>query len=90
MKTNAKVIDDFIHGIEFSENKSLRVGTGARKLFSYNTCICQRVGDDNFYYNDTRYSNTTSKHQYLLRKALEGFKNVITVTNIPINSLNLK
>lgn len=55
------------------------------RLFSYHTCICQRVRDEkgrvSFIYNATKYSVTTSKQQSYLRYALRG-ENVTEVNNI--------
>lgn len=87
MKSNDEVISCFINGVE-AANRTLWTGTNANKLFSYDTCICQKF-DKKIIYNATHYSNTTSRQQYSLRQALKKFKNVVEVNDVPRDSIDL-
>lgn len=57
------------------------------KLLSFSTTIAERTtikGKTVIIKNITRYSNSTSKHQYLVDKY-----DYVTVNNVPINTANL-
>lgn len=91
--TNKEVCNNFIHRITCS-NKSLN--SLDNKLFSYNTCIAQRINNESIILNTTKYSITTSKHQTILKNILNEYlkeDNVINtlylVNNIQKNSNDL-
>lgn len=56
------------------------------KLYSYSTCIAQKVGD-RIYLNETKYSCTTSHHQALVRRICNPY--MIMCNSIPRNIINL-
>ncbi len=56
------------------------------KLYSYNTCIAQKVGD-RIYLNCTKYSTTTSHHQTLVKRICNPYR--ILYDKIPINIVKL-
>lgn len=58
--TNYEVEQRFWRG---KAGHSLNVRSTGDKLFSYYTCILQRLADDRIVGNVTRYSVSTSKHQ---------------------------
>ena len=67
MISNENLINAFLNG-ETAENGSM--STNGTKLFSYATCIAQRV-DDKILLNVCKYSVTTSKQQTMLRRRIE-------------------
>lgn len=56
------------------------------KLYSYSTCIAQKVGDS-IYLNETKYSCTTSHHQTLVRRICNPYR--IMCDSIPRNIVKL-
>lgn len=56
------------------------------KLYSYSTCIAQKV-EDRIYLNETKYSCTTSHHQTLVRRICNPYR--IHCDTIPINITKL-
>ena len=56
------------------------------KLYSYLTCIAQKVGDK-IYLNETKYSCTTSRHQSLVRRICNPYR--IMCNSIPKNIVKL-
>jgi hypothetical protein len=58
--TNSQVADAFWKG-QKAHNKSMT--SEGDKLFSYWTVILQRLPDGKIIGNETKYSNTTSRHQ---------------------------
>ena len=76
-----EVIDKFVSKQYGSGSNCMSTG---EKLYSYNTCIGQWVGDV-VYINITKYSNTTTKLQnYLLFKA--GYLSIEVLEDIPKNT----
>lgn len=65
---NDQVIKEFVDGCEKSLHTET-VSIDGDRLFSYATCIAQRV-KDGIVVNGTKYSVTTSKHQSYLRNAI--------------------
>ena len=55
------------------------------RLYSYNTCIAEIVGDT-VIFNSYSYSNTTSKHQSIARQAIHGKAAI----HIPIARWNIQ
>ena len=60
------------------------------RLFSYNTVIAQKLPDGRRVLNLTRYSNTTSDHQYLVRQHTGFTDGAVLLDNIPINTRYLE
>lgn len=56
------------------------------RLYSYSTCIAQKVGD-RIYLNETKYSCTTCHHQTLVRRICNPYR--IICNSIPRNIINL-
>ena len=56
------------------------------KLYSYNTCIAQKI-NNKIWANETKYSTTTSRHQSLVRTICNPYK--IQCEKIPINTVDL-
>ena len=81
---NSEVCKVFVNGANEGNGSNLRIINN--RLYSYNTCICERFvngcGHYNFIMNETKYSVTTSRHQYYLRYALR-YENVIPANNVP-------
>lgn len=81
--TNADVVKAFYQGKQAStKSEYLWTNANGSKLFSYLTCIAQKI-DGKVIKNITRYSNTTSKHQSLVIN-YDG-----VVINVPKNTTNL-
>lgn len=81
---NSEVCKVFANGANEGNGSNMRIFNN--RLYSYNTCICERFangrGQYNFIMNETKYSVTTSRHQYYLRYALR-YENVIPANNVP-------
>lgn len=88
---NKNVCRMFVKGA--NEGKGSNLTIIDNKLYSYSTCICERVvnkrGYYNFIYNETKYSVSTSRHQYYLRDALSG-ENVIKVSGVEMYASSLQ
>ena len=67
MISNVDLINAFINGQE-KQNGSM--WTNGTKLYSYATCIAQKTADG-ILFNVCKYSCTTSKQLYYVRRALE-------------------
>lgn len=82
---NSQVIEKFVANKSF-DGRAQNVTAINSKLFSYSTCIAQWNGDT-LIVNETKYSPTTSKHQFYLMAAIKKY-NVKTksVTNVRIGS----
>lgn len=80
----------FVNGAKKGKLSNMYISDN--KLFSYDTCICERVVNErgyyNFIFNKTKYSISTSKQQTYLISALYG-ENVIEVDNIDLNTTSL-
>lgn len=91
MKSNEAICIDFLFKRE-SNNANMR--SIGNKLFSYNTCIAQHSeeseGKQIIIINKTKYSQTTTKHLYILRNTINKEKfNIKEVDNQPINTTHL-
>lgn len=88
---NQDVCREFVNGAKDLHTTNVRICNN--KLYSYNTCICERVVNERGYYNFiqnvTKYSVSTSRHQYYLRYWLDG-KNVINVDNVSYGAQELR
>ena len=79
--TNKEVVAAFLNHLT-AKAKHLKSENG--KLYSYNTVIAQYV-DNALVGNNTRYSNTTSRHYHYVRPHVH-----FVVRNVPINTQDLK
>ena len=75
MKSNEAICIDFLFK---KESKNASMYSTGNKLFSYNTCIAQHSkeneGKQTIIINKTKYSQTTSKHLYILRNVINKEK----------------
>lgn len=82
---NSEVCKMFVNGANEGNGSNMRIFNN--RLYSYNTCICERFVNERGYYNfimnETKYSVSTSRHQYYLRYALRN-ENVILANNVPM------
>jgi hypothetical protein len=97
MRTNREVTEAFV--LRKASANANMTSTGDR-LFSYHTCIAEsflnKYNEICFVVNDTRYSNTTTRHRNYLYDELNKllFKGFIVVVkrvdNVPIGTQSLK
>lgn len=97
MKTNREVAEAFVLG-NTSANANM-TSTGDR-LFSYHTCIAEsflnRYNEICFVVNETRYSNTTTRHRNYVndevyKLILKGFIVIVKrVDDVPRGTQSLK
>lgn len=87
---NSVVCERFVNGANEGKGSNMRIFNN--RLFSYGTCICERFVNERGYYNfimnETKYSVSTSLHQYYLRYALRN-ENVIPANNVPLGADSL-
>lgn len=83
--TNKVVVDMFLRGIE-CESTTGNLSCGTSRLFSYSTCIAEFDSDGNLWFNETKYSCTTSHHQGLVKR--EGCPKII-VDSVPRNTVHI-
>ena len=84
---NEDVIVNYASGYSSSAGNVRGEGN---KLYSYNTCIAQRMGPD-IIINMTYYSNTTSRHRNMLLKYLTRYiPKKIYIDNVPIGTQDLR
>ena len=88
---NSVLCERFVNGANEGNGSNMRINNN--RLYSYNTCICERFVNERGYYNfimnETKYSISTSRHQSYVRYALRN-ENVIPANNVPkrANSLH--
>ena len=85
MLANIDIIKNFEAGIN-SHNRNLE--SRGTRLINYSTCIAQFY-NNKLYINITKYSVSTSKIQSLVRWWFDGYKDVIFIKGVPINSAYL-
>lgn len=86
---NKDVINCFLNN---KTGNSLNLRSTKDKLFSYDTCIVERVGDKRFIVNITKYSNTSTMHLSLFKRRLGNCYNLYVIKEldaIPKNSKSL-
>lgn len=88
MKSNMQIIEDFINGVNEITNGYSLTQLNGEKLFSYGTCIAQRI-DNGYICNTTKYSVTTSKWQNKVFAKINKDK-TIYLENIPIGTTDLR
>lgn len=70
MRVNtSKALAAFLAGK--SARPAASVWTDGERIYSYGTCIVERIGGGLALFNETRYSVTTTRQQNALRVALE-------------------
>lgn len=77
--TNKSVVEKFYNNEQGENGVGSLISTGDR-LFSYSTCIAERLFSGKIIVNKTLYSQITSKHQSFLTKYDE------VVTKVPRNT----
>lgn len=89
--TNKELCRRFVSGAASGSGSNMHIYEN--KLFSYSTCICERISNErgyfNFIYNETKYTPTTSRQQFYLRNALAG-ENVTNVNNVKMYERSLR
>lgn len=82
---NIDVANAFACGLEGEAGNFFSTGI---KAFSYRTVIAQRINGI-IYLNDTYYSNTTSRHRNLIKRAFGSDQEIVILNNIPIETNDL-
>lgn len=71
---NSVLCEMFVNGAENGKGNSMKIE--GNRLYSYNACICKRYDNGNgsysFVMDVSKYSVTTSRHQYYLMYALRN------------------
>lgn len=83
MISNQSVINAFANN-KTAHNVNMR--SEGNKLFSYYTCIAQRLQDGTIVVNSTKYSASTSKVQTYTRNTIKTYKEIV---NVPIGAWEL-
>lgn len=87
---NVDVIKNFVNGS--TKGKTANLYIEGDKLFNYNTCIAQRVDNNNMIVNMTKYSTSTSTIQNKLLDMMMyqygGYFTIVKDVEININSLD--
>lgn len=87
---NIEVIEAFVSKIK-GKNKNCSLESTGLRLYSYNTCIAEWNLEYNcILFNTTYYSNTTSRHQNLLKRNLPIGITIATSNTIERNTVSLK
>lgn len=72
--TNFDVCVAFVNGSKNGAHSlSMSISNDGSKLYSYATVIAQKLPNGAIILNDTKYSATTSKHQYDTRYAISSY-----------------
>lgn len=89
--TNRQICDLFAKSNAEAKVLSMHIDDDD-KLFSYGTCIAQKIGNNEVIFNVTKYSNTTSHHQSYARQALVHWGYTIheTTQHVKIGTYNLR
>lgn len=77
---NSELIYSFVAGTARDGQHTNSVSVDGNRLFSYATCIAERVGNK-IVVNETKYSVTTSKHQSYLYGALRRYNECAEYVN---------
>lgn len=80
---NIDVVKNFLNMVPAS---AYNLSSSGDRLFSYRTCIAEFDKKGRLWYNGTKYSNTTSRHQFYVRNLGNIFTEVI---DIPRNSKSI-
>lgn len=85
MMKNSEVAKAFVFGVE---GEAGNFSTSNGRAFSYETVIAQYINGI-IYLNGTYYSNTTSKHLGLIKRALLSDQEVVVLKDIPMGVYDL-
>lgn len=80
-KRSLDVVKDFVEG-KCSKSHTGHVESIGDRLYSYSTCIAERLSDGNFLLNLTRYSITTSKHQGYVVSTIKDIKKMRVIDDV--------
>lgn len=90
MISNKSLINAFIRGSWYTNDRNGSMEVRYNHLYSYNTCIAERALDGVIYVNTTKYSPTTSKQQNLLKTLLRNYGVAYReANNLPYNIANV-
>lgn len=92
--TNYDVCVAFVNGSNNGcHSLNMRVNHDGSRLFSYGTCIAEKLSNGSIIVNETKYSVTTSKHQSHLRCAIsmhaKGITTHHTDKRVPMGTYDL-
>lgn len=82
---NKDVCKNFIEG-KNAKGSNLESIDG--KLYSYNTCIAEKI-EEGIIINETKYSTSTSTHQGYLYRLLNDSMIYAILNNVPIGRIKL-
>lgn len=85
--TNAEVINEFING-SCKKCSGGSVSLDGNCLYSFNTCISQRMDNGMFLLNSVKYTITTTRHESMVKKLIPLGK-IIMVDNVPSGARDL-
>lgn len=80
-KRTLDVVKDFVEG-KCSVSHTGHVESCGDRLYSYSTCIAERLPDGNFLINLTKYSVTTSKHQGYVVSTIKDVKKMRVIDDV--------
>jgi hypothetical protein len=69
---------------------SMHISEDGNKIFSYGTCLAQRLSNGTYVVNDTKYSVTTSRQQTMLNHALRFANTMYLKNKIPMWTKDLR
>lgn len=89
---NSELCIAFVNGSKNNgKTNSMKISYDGSKLYSYGTVIAQKYTNGSIIINDTKYSPTTSKHQFYLRCAIQnGLVVHHTTKHVPMWTTDLK
>lgn len=73
---NKEVIEAFLYHGAIARNSTGSLSSTGNCLYSYQTCIAEFDKGGRLWYNKTKYSNTTSHHQSLIRRLANIYREV--------------
>lgn len=79
MKTNKEVVQAFFDG-EYAQNGSMTSYSDG-SLYSYDTKIAEFFDNETIIVNCRRYSNTTSKHQSIVKRDMSEDYEMVCITS---------
>jgi hypothetical protein len=80
-KRTLDVVKDFVEG-KCSVSHTGHVESYGDRLYSYSTCIAERLSDGNYLLNLTKYSVTTSKHQGYVVSTIKDVKKMRVIDEV--------
>lgn len=85
--TNAEVMNEFVNG-SCDKCSGGSVSLDGNCLYSFNTCIAQRMDNGMFLLNNVKYTITTTRHESMVKKLIPSDK-IIMVDNAPSGAKDL-